>query len=74
MTVMEGVPAAGARKPSVRTVQPRSSRYNLEEDEQAVYRRFVEMLGQLDKGSRLQLAESAVHSATQQIARSAADK
>ena len=66
--------ATGDTRPTARTVQPRSSRYNFDNNEQAIYKRFVEMLGQLDKASRLQLAESVVHSATQQIARSAADK
>ena len=48
-----------------RVVKPRSDRYCLSEHEQAGYSAFVEMLSQLDKGARLQLAEAAVKEAAQ---------
>jgi hypothetical protein len=50
---------------SRRVVKPRSDRYCLSEKEQRDYTAFVEMLSQLDKGARLQLAEAAVKEAAQ---------
>lgn len=53
-------------KPAVRrAVKPRADRYCLSEKEQHDYAAFVEMLSQLDKGARLQLAESAIKEAAQ---------
>lgn len=52
-------------QPGGRVVKPRSDRYCLSEREQAGYSAFVEMLSQLDKGARLQLAEAAVKEAAQ---------
>ena len=44
---------------------PRSFRYNFTAEEELVYRRFVDMLAQLDKQSRLGLAEEAVKEAAE---------
>jgi hypothetical protein len=55
-----------AAQPARRVVKPRSDRYCLSEREQHSYTAFVEMLSQLDKGARLQLAEAAVKEAAQQ--------
>ena len=54
--------AAPARR---RSVKPRADRYCLEDAELQAYTAFVEMLAQLHKGARLQLAESAVKEAAQ---------
>ena len=63
---MDSSPAEGAAPR--RVVLPRSARYNLSATEQGVYRQFVEMMSQIDRGARLRLAESAVHAASQHVA------
>ena len=62
-----------ARAPTARVVLPRSHRYSLSEEEQAAYRRFVDMLSQLDKASRLQLAETAVKEGSLRASQRATD-
>lgn len=63
---LEQVPAPmDEPRPSRRAVKPRSDRYCLSEQEQRDYTAFVEMLSQLDKGARLQLAEAAIKEASQ---------
>ena len=52
-------------RPSRHAVKPRSDRYCLSEKEQRDYTAFVEMLSQLEKGARLQLAEEAIKEAAQ---------
>ena len=57
--------AVPARAGASRGVKPRSDRYRLSPEEEQAYRRFVDMLSQLEKGARLQLAESSVKDAAQ---------
>jgi hypothetical protein len=47
-----------------RAVLPRNTRYNLSTEEQDVYAQFVGMLSHLERDARLQLAESAIHTAS----------
>ena len=67
-------PAATAQQPRRRAVKPRADRYCLDDAEAQAYAAFVEMLAQLDKGARLQLAESAVKEAAQQAPVAAAPR
>ncbi len=64
-TTMEQTAEQRASASSRRVVKPRSDRYCLSEKEQRDYTAFVEMLSQLDKSARLQLAEAAVKEAAQ---------
>ena len=47
----------------------RAVRYNFSPEEQEKYRRFVDMLAQIERGARMALAEQTVHDATTQVNR-----